>query len=143
MRRIPHAPRLCAPIVALDDDWESDNDAARPSPHAGRRNGHRLLAREDSQQVLPRVMNEAFRQGARGPAHDYTLEVRPWGVPLERSKYRWRSGTETTTAWCPRSRAESSPGPPLAEKHFVKRAGHHLWFTSHAKAIMRSTFDHR
>ena len=41
-----------------------------------------ILGREDFRQMSARNAAEAFRQGGRGQAHDYTLEARPWGVPL-------------------------------------------------------------
>lgn len=41
-----------------------------------------LFERDDFRQRVLRMLVETFRQGARGPAYDYTLEARPWGVPL-------------------------------------------------------------
>ena len=43
-----------------------------------------VLALPRFREALDRDMAEAFRQGGRGPAHDLTLEARPWGVPFER-----------------------------------------------------------
>lgn len=41
-----------------------------------------ILADDDFRQAFTRDLAEAFRQGGRGLALDYTLEARPWGVPL-------------------------------------------------------------
>jgi pimeloyl-ACP methyl ester carboxylesterase len=72
--------------------------------------------------VLPRVM--AFRQGARGPAHDYTLEVRPWGVPLEKIQVPveiWHGDDDRLVS--PEQSRILARYLPLAETHFMKRAG--------------------
>ena len=41
-----------------------------------------ILGREDFRQMFARNAAEAFRQGARGPARDYTLEARPSSRPI-------------------------------------------------------------
>jgi hypothetical protein len=41
-----------------------------------------ILADEDFRLTHARSVTEAFRQGGRGVAQDYTIEARPWGLEL-------------------------------------------------------------
>jgi pimeloyl-ACP methyl ester carboxylesterase len=102
-----------------------------------------VLDRKDSQQLLQRVATEAFRQGARGPAHDYILEAQPWGVPLDKIQVPveiWHGDDDRIVA--PEQPQLLAKYLPHAETHVVPGAGHLLWFTSHAKEIIRSAIDH-
>ncbi len=87
-----------------------------------------VLAGENGQELLQQVMTEAFRQGARGPAHDYILEARPWGVPLDKIRVPveiWHGDDDwLVSPEQPRILAEYLP---LVETHLVPdegRGGH-------------------
>lgn len=97
-----------------------------------------MLARDDMQRMLVRVMGEAFRQGARGPAHDYTLEARPWGVRLDRIGTPveiWYGDDDRLVS--PEQGAILAKTLPHATSHCVPGQGHLLFFTPHADEILQ------
>ena len=101
-----------------------------------------VLAGEDGQQLLRRVMTEAFRQGARGPAHDNVLEARPWGVQLDKIRVPveiWHGDDDRLVS--PEQPRILATYLPLAETHVIPGAGHMLWFTNYAKEIIRSALE--
>ena len=70
-----------------------------------------VLASRVFREALARDMGQAFRQGGRGPAHDLTLEARPWGVPFDRHRGADRDLARRRRPCCLcRSRAASWPG---------------------------------
>lgn len=81
-----------------------------------------ILARADFQQALSRNWTEAFRKGSRGPAHDLTLEARPWVVPLDKIQV-------PIEIWCGDDDRAVSPQQsrifadalPLSSTYFVPR----------------------
>jgi pimeloyl-ACP methyl ester carboxylesterase len=77
------APWLLRPLFAkLTHDARRDPKALISAFPALGPADQRILAGEDFRRALARDLAEAFRQGGRGLALDYTLEARPWGVPL-------------------------------------------------------------
>lgn len=101
-----------------------------------------LLASDDFRHTLRRVLTEAFRQGTRGPARDFTLEARPWGVPLDEIRVPvelWHGEDDRVVA------AEQSRilGRllPLAVSHFVGGEGHFSLLASHAEELLRSAVE--
>jgi pimeloyl-ACP methyl ester carboxylesterase len=97
-----------------------------------------ILAREDFRQAFAANVAEAFRQGSRGPAHDYTLEARPWGVPLGRIRVPieiWH-GEDDRLVSPQQSRILAAAVPGAT--HFVAGQGHLLLAGDHAKAALQS-----
>lgn len=98
-----------------------------------------VLARQDVQALLQRDMAEAFRQGARGPAHDYTLEARPWGVPLGEIEVPvdiWYGDDDRLVS--PEQSRILAEHLPKVTTHPVSGQGHLLLFTDHARDILQS-----
>lgn len=97
------------------------------------------LALPGFREALDRDMAEAFRQGGRGPAHDLTLEARPWGVPLERIEVPvdiWHGGDDRVVP--PEQCRILARALPHATVHLVPGEGHFSLFARHARAIMQS-----
>ena len=63
-------------------DVRRDPTAIFPMMRDPRPADQEILGREDFRQMFARNAAEAFRQGARGPARDYTLEARPSSRPI-------------------------------------------------------------
>jgi pimeloyl-ACP methyl ester carboxylesterase len=98
-----------------------------------------VLESEDGRQMLQRVMTEAFRQGARGPAHDYTLEARPWGIPLDQIQVPveiWYGDDDRLVS--PEQGRILANAIPDASLRGVPGDGHLLLYTHHAEEIVRS-----
>lgn len=98
-----------------------------------------VLAVPGFRDALDRDAAEAFRQGARGAAHDLTLEARPWGVPLEQIEVPieiWHGDDDRVVS------AEQfrilARTLPLVTEHLVAGEGHFSLFARHAGAILRS-----
>lgn len=101
-----------------------------------------VLAREDFQQGMQRVMTEAFRQGGRGPAHDLMLEARPWGVPLDEIRVPveiWHGDDDRIVS--PEQSRILARVLPLSTTHFVPGEGHLSLFTKHATELVRSVLS--
>ena len=97
------------------------------------------LALPGFREALDRDAAEAFRQGGRGPAHDLTLEARPWNVPLERIEVPieiWHGEDDRVVS--PEQSRILARTLPLVTEHHVPGEGHFSLFARHARAIMRS-----
>jgi pimeloyl-ACP methyl ester carboxylesterase len=98
-----------------------------------------ILARADFRQALSRNWTEAFRTGSRGPAHDLTLEARPWAVPLDKIQV-------PIEIWCDDDDRAVSPQQsriladalPHSSTYFVPGEGHLLLAGNCAKDILQS-----
>ena len=98
-----------------------------------------VLATRTFRDALARNTAEAFRQGGRGPAHDLTLEARPWAVPLERIQAPvdvWH-GEEDRVVALDQARILAGRLPVVTE-HVVPGEGHFSLFARHARAILES-----
>jgi pimeloyl-ACP methyl ester carboxylesterase len=101
-----------------------------------------ILADEDFQQAVGQNLAEAFRQGGRGVAHDYTLEARPWGVPLGQIRVPieiWHGDDDRIVS--PQASRILVGALPNAATHFVPRAGHLLDASDHLKDILHSVLS--
>lgn len=90
-------------------------------------------------EALGRDLGEAFRQGGRGPAHDLTLEARPWGVPLERIEVPieiWHGQDDRVVS--PEQSRILARSLPLVTEHLVSGEGHFSLFARHAEEVMQS-----
>ncbi len=97
------------------------------------------LARPGFRAALDRDAGQAFRQGGRGPAHDLTLEARPWGVPLERIDVPieiWHGEDDRVVS--PDQGRILARTLPFATEHIVPGEGHFSLIARHAEEIMRS-----
>jgi pimeloyl-ACP methyl ester carboxylesterase len=101
-----------------------------------------ILGREDFRQTFGKNVAEAFRQGGRGPAHDYTLEARPWGVPLGQIRVPieiWHGEDDRlVSSQASRILAGALSG---ATTHFVPGQGHLLLAGTHAKDALQSALS--
>ena len=98
-----------------------------------------VLALRRFREALGRDMGEAFRQGGRGPAHDLTLEARPWGVPLERIEVPievWHGRDDRVTS--PEQARILVRSLPRVTEHLVPGEGHFSLFARHARPIVQS-----
>jgi pimeloyl-ACP methyl ester carboxylesterase len=101
-----------------------------------------ILGREDFRQMFAQNAAEAFRQGGRGPARDYTLEARPWGVPLGKIRVPieiWHGEDDRLVS--PRASRILAAALPGATTHFVPGEGHLLMAGNHAKNALRSALS--
>jgi pimeloyl-ACP methyl ester carboxylesterase len=101
-----------------------------------------ILRREDFRQMFAQNAAEAFRQGGRGPAHDYTLEARPWGVPLGQIRVPieiWHGEDDRLVS--PRASRILAAALPGAVTHFVPGEGHLLMAGNHARNALRSALS--
>lgn len=101
-----------------------------------------LLTREDYRQGLTRLWTECFRQGTRGPAHDYALEARPWRVPLDAIHVPtviWHGEDDHLVP--PSHSRVLGEALPSARSHFVPGLGHLSLGVHHASDILRSAHD--
>ncbi len=86
-----------------------------------------MLARQEFRPAFGRVIAEAFRQGGRGVAHDYTLEARPWNVPLSQIAVPiqiWHGEDDRLVS--PEASRILAKALPCAVTHVVPEAGHLL-----------------
>jgi pimeloyl-ACP methyl ester carboxylesterase len=98
-----------------------------------------VLAVPGFHEALDRDAAEAFRQGGRGPAHDLTLEARPWGVPFERIAVPieiWHGGDDRVVS--PEQAHILARALPNVTEHLVPGEGHFSLFARHAPAIVQS-----
>jgi pimeloyl-ACP methyl ester carboxylesterase len=98
-----------------------------------------VLALPGFREALVRDMGEAFRQGGRGPAHDLTLEARPWGVPLEQIDVPialWHGADDRVVS--PEQGRILARTVTSATEHLVPGEGHFSLFARHAEEVMRS-----
>ncbi len=101
-----------------------------------------ILARGDFRQAFAQNVAEAFRQGSRGPALDYTLEARPWAVPLGQITVPieiWHGEDDRLVS--PQQSRILASAIPGATTHFVPGQGHLLLAGDHAKAALRSALS--
>ena len=90
-------------------------------------------------EALARNAGEAFRQGGRNPAHDLSLEARPWGVPLERIEVPvelWHGEDDGVVA--PDQARLLAGALPIANEHYLPGEGHFSLVARHARAILES-----
>ena len=98
-----------------------------------------ILGRPDFRRAFAANVAEAFRQGSRGPAHDYTLEARPWGVPTGQIRVPieiWHGEDDRLVS--PQASRILAAALPGAITHFVPGEGHLLLAGNHAKAALQS-----
>jgi len=98
-----------------------------------------ILARADFRQAFGLNAAEAFRQGSRGPAYDYTLEARSWGVPLGQIRVPveiWHGDDDRLVS--PQQSKILAAAIPGATTHFVPGQGHLLLGGDHAKNALQS-----
>jgi pimeloyl-ACP methyl ester carboxylesterase len=101
-----------------------------------------ILGREDFRQMFAQNVAEAFRQGGRGPAHDYALEARPWGVPLGQIQVPieiWHGEDDRLVS--PQASRILAAALPGATTHFVPGEGHLLLAGIHAKDALQSALS--
>jgi pimeloyl-ACP methyl ester carboxylesterase len=101
-----------------------------------------ILAREDFRQAFTANVAEAFRQGSRGPAHDYTLEARPWGVPLGQIRMPveiWHGQDDRLVS--PQQSQILAAAVPGATTHLVPGQGHLLLAGGHAQDALQSALS--
>jgi pimeloyl-ACP methyl ester carboxylesterase len=87
----------------------------------------KTVAREDMQEVLAQMPQEAFHQGVRGVALDLRLEARPWGFKLQDIRipvHVWH-GEEDKIVPVEQGRIEAKM-IPLAQARFFPNEGHTL-----------------
>lgn len=136
--RAPWLVRVFLAKVARDVGRNPDAFFATVQRSVGAADNEVLAARE-FREALARDMNEAFLQGGRGPAHDLTLEARPWGVPLERIEVPvelWHGEDDRVVS--PDQARILARVLPLVAEHYVPGEGHFSLFARHARAIMES-----
>jgi pimeloyl-ACP methyl ester carboxylesterase len=103
-----------------------------------------VLALPGFREALDLDTGEAFRQGARGAAHDLTLEARPWGVPLERIEVPieiWHGEDDRVVS--PEQSRILARTLPLGTEHLVPGEGHFSLFARHAEEVMQSLLSGR
>jgi pimeloyl-ACP methyl ester carboxylesterase len=101
-----------------------------------------ILGGEDFRQMFAQNVAEAFRQGGRGPAHDYALEARPWGVPLGQIQVPieiWHGGDDRLVS--PQASRILAAALPGATTHFVPGEGHLLLAGKHAGDALQSALS--
>lgn len=101
-----------------------------------------ILAHQDFRHAYAANVAEAFRQGSHGPAHDYTLEARPRGVPLGQIQVPveiWHGQDDRLVS--PQSSRILAAAIPGATTHFVPGQGHFLLAGHHATAALRSALS--
>jgi pimeloyl-ACP methyl ester carboxylesterase len=97
-----------------------------------------ILGREEFRQAFGRSVAEAFRQGGRGVAHDYTLEARSWNVPLHQIQVPiqiWHGEDDRLVS--PQASRILAEALPRATTHYVPGAGH-LMMAAHTSDILQS-----
>lgn len=134
-----HVPWLVRPIFAkLTHDARRDPDSLVAMLDRLGPADQALLADESFREALARSLAEAFRQGGRGVAQDYTIEARPWGVDLDDIRIPvdiWHGEDDRLVS--------ADAGRILAEAinptttHFEADAGH-LMLSTYALDILRS-----
>jgi pimeloyl-ACP methyl ester carboxylesterase len=101
-----------------------------------------ILAREDFRQAFAANVAEGFRQGSRGPAHDYTLEARPWGVPLGQIRvpvHIWHGQDDRLVS--PQQSQILAAALPGATTHLVSGQGHLLLAGRYAQDALQSALS--
>lgn len=136
--RAPWLVRLFLAKVARDLRRDPDALFATVERSVGAAD-REVLALPGFREALDRDMAEAFRHGGRGPAHDLTLEARPWGVALERIEVPieiWHGEDDRVVS--PEQYRILARTLPLVTEHLVPGEGHFSLFARHARTIMRS-----
>lgn len=98
-----------------------------------------LLEREGFRDDFLQQVVESFRSGSRGPAYDYILESRPWGLPLGEIQVPfdvWFGEADSIVP--PEQGRILARELPLATAHPVPGRGHFLLATESAQDILRS-----
>jgi pimeloyl-ACP methyl ester carboxylesterase len=136
--RAPWLVRLFLAKVALDLRRDPDALFSTVERTVGAADKE-VLAVPGFREALDRDAAEAFRQGARGAAHDLTLEARPWGVPFDRIDVPieiWHGEDDRVVS--PEQSRILSRALPLATYHVVPGEGHFSLVARHARAILES-----
>lgn len=136
--RAPWLVRLYLAKVARDLRRDSDALFASVERSVGAADSE-VLAVPGFREALDRNTAEAFRQGGRGPAHDLTLEARPWGLPLEQIEVPigiWHGEEDRVVS--PEQGRILARTLPEATEHLVPGEGHFSLITRHAAAVMQS-----
>lgn len=97
-----------------------------------------ILGREEFRQAFSGSLAEAFRQGGRGVAQDYTLQARAWNVPLDQIQVPiqiWHGEDDRLVS--PQASRIIAEALPRSITHFVPEAGH-LMIADHASEILQS-----
>ena len=127
-------------LAKVARDVRRDRDALFPVvEHTVGAADRQVLATPGFREALDQDTGEAFRQGGRGPAHDLTLEARPWGVPFERIQVPieiWHGGADRVVS--PEQGRILVRALPLVTDHFVRGEGHFSLVARHARAILQS-----
>lgn len=100
---------------------------------------YEVVATPAFREALARDAGEAFRQGGRGPAHDLSLEARPWGVPLEQIEVPvelWH-GEDDGVVSLDQARLLAA-ALPIVTEHYLPGEGHFSLVARHARAILES-----
>lgn len=97
-----------------------------------------ILGRDEFRRAFGRSVAEAFRQGGRGVAHDYTLEARSWNVPLHQIQVPmqiWHGEDDRLVS--PQASRILTEAISGATTHFVPEAGH-LMIVTNTSDILQS-----
>ena len=136
--RAPWLVRLYLAKVARDLRRSPDALFATVVRSVGATDREVLVDRE-FREALDLDMGEAFRQGGRGPAHDLTLEARPWDVPFDRIKVPidiWHGEDDLVVS--PDQSRILARTLPLVTEHLIPGEGHFSLFARHAAEVMTS-----
>lgn len=99
-----------------------------------------LLAEEEFRRRFARLLVETFRQGARGATYDYSLEARPWHVPLHEIQvptHIWHGEDDPLVP--PVESRILAEALPTAITHFVPGEEHLSLAVDRGEEILRST----
>jgi pimeloyl-ACP methyl ester carboxylesterase len=100
----------------------------------------RALERPDVRERLAAMIREAFRQGARGPTHDLTLEARPWNIDLgavEAPVDVWH-GTADTFVSVQQAEILVRALPDHANFHILTGEGHLSLVVDHMREVLQA-----
>lgn len=101
-----------------------------------------VAAREDFRRFFIRQSAEGYRQGVRGLAHDWTLEARSWGVPLDRISapvQLWHG--EEDSVQPPEQARILAKILPHAAVNLVPQQGHLIVVSDHLMDVLRSAVN--
>ncbi len=95
-----------------------------------------IVARPEVRDFVCQDFPEAFRRGARGPAHELTLFARPWPFPLERISMQvhlWHGEADPSVP--PSMGRYMARALPNCHATFIPNAGH-LWILDHMDEVL-------
>ncbi len=134
-----YVPWLVRPVFAkLAHDATRDRDSLIAMLDRLGPTDQEMLADETFRLALARSVTEAFRQGGRGVAQDYTIEARPWGLELHGITVPidiWH-GEDDRLVSADASRILAKATNPTTT-HFEPGAGH-LMLSTYAEQILRT-----